>query len=108
MVALESVAAVARLQRWQHLWNRGEYPLSIILVGVDDVPWVLIQKFDDFVTSRAFDNCQVDCDEHKSICNKYCNFAYPNLEWFSKGSLEPKKYESPRTIEALAEFVNKE
>ncbi|KAJ6404129.1 hypothetical protein OIU84_012339 [Salix udensis] len=29
-------------------------------------------------------------------------------KWFPKGSLEPKKYEGPRTVEALAEFVNNE
>ncbi|TYH04988.1 hypothetical protein ES288_A08G049400v1 [Gossypium darwinii] len=37
---------------------------------------------------------KVDCDEHKSVCSKY-------------GSLEPKKYEGPRTAEALTEFVNR-
>ncbi|GLT70256.1 hypothetical protein SLA2020_423500 [Shorea laevis] len=37
---------------------------------------------------------KVDCDEHKSLCSKY--------------DLEPKKYEGPRTAEALTEFVNTE
>lgn len=51
---------------------------------------------------------KVDCDEHKSVCSKYGVSGYPTLQWFPKGSLEPKKYEGPRTAEALTEFVNNE
>lgn len=51
---------------------------------------------------------KVDCDEHKSLCSKYGVSGYPTIQWFPKGSLEPKKYEGPRTLEALAEFVNNE
>ncbi|CAL1398715.1 unnamed protein product [Linum trigynum] len=51
---------------------------------------------------------KVDCDEHKSLCSKYGVSGYPTLQWFPKGSLEPKKYEGPRTAEALAEYVNSE
>ncbi|KAF7818157.1 putative protein disulfide-isomerase A6 [Senna tora] len=50
----------------------------------------------------------VDCDEHKSLCSKYGVSGYPTIQWFPKGSLEPKKYEGPRTAESLAEFVNTE
>ncbi|NP_001312300.1 probable protein disulfide-isomerase A6 precursor [Nicotiana tabacum] len=51
---------------------------------------------------------KVDCDEHKSVCSKYGVQGYPTIQWFPKGSLEPKKYEGGRTAEALAEFVNSE
>ncbi|KAK1280360.1 hypothetical protein QJS04_geneDACA004542 [Acorus gramineus] len=51
---------------------------------------------------------KVDCDEHKSLCTKHGVSGYPTIQWFPKGSLEPKKYEGPRTAEALAEFVNTE
>ncbi|KAJ6798619.1 protein disulfide isomerase-like 2-2 [Iris pallida] len=51
---------------------------------------------------------KVDCDEHKSVCSKYGVSGYPTIQWFPKGSLEPKKYEGARTAEALAEFVNTE
>ncbi|XVF72711.1 hypothetical protein PTKIN_Ptkin12aG0142300 [Pterospermum kingtungense] len=51
---------------------------------------------------------KVDCDEHKSLCSKYGVQGYPTIQWFPKGSLEPKKYEGPRTAESLAEFVNTE
>ncbi|OVA02564.1 Thioredoxin [Macleaya cordata] len=50
----------------------------------------------------------VDCDEHKSLCGKYGVSGYPTIQWFPKGSLEPKKYEGQRTAEALTEFVNTE
>ncbi|GAA0155065.1 chaperone [Lithospermum erythrorhizon] len=51
---------------------------------------------------------KVDCDEHKDLCQKYGVSGYPTIQWFPKGSLEPKKYESARTAEALTEFVNSE
>ncbi|KAK2996345.1 hypothetical protein RJ639_024949 [Escallonia herrerae] len=51
---------------------------------------------------------KVDCDEHKSLCSKYGVSGYPTIQWFPKGSLEPKKYEGARSAEALSEFVNNE
>ncbi|KAJ8747020.1 hypothetical protein K2173_013094 [Erythroxylum novogranatense] len=51
---------------------------------------------------------KVDCDEHKTLCSKYGVSGYPTIQWFPKGSLEPKNYEGPRTAESLAEFVNNE
>ncbi|QCD98421.1 probable protein disulfide-isomerase A6 isoform X2 [Vigna unguiculata] len=51
---------------------------------------------------------KVDCDEHKTVCSKYGVSGYPTIQWFPKGSLQPKKYEGARTAEALAAFVNLE
>ncbi|RRT57355.1 hypothetical protein B296_00036236, partial [Ensete ventricosum] len=33
----------------------------------------------------------VDCDEHKGLCSKYGVSGYPTIQWFPKGSLEPKR-----------------
>ncbi|KAE8672104.1 putative protein disulfide-isomerase A6 [Hibiscus syriacus] len=49
---------------------------------------------------------KLDCDEHKSLCIKYGVEGYPTVQWFPKGSLEPKRYEGHPTAEALTEFVN--
>ncbi|GAA0141037.1 chaperone [Lithospermum erythrorhizon] len=51
---------------------------------------------------------KVDCDEHKDVCQKYGVSGYPTIQWFPKGSLEPKKYQGARTADALTEFVNSE
>lgn len=61
-----------------------------------------------FKKSKTVSIGKVDCDEHKSVCSKYGVSGYPTIQWFPKGSLEPKKYEGARSAEALAEFVNNE
>ncbi|KAM1483519.1 hypothetical protein ACFXTO_035692 [Malus domestica] len=33
---------------------------------------------------------KVDCDKHKGICGKYGVSGYPTIQWFPKGSLEPR------------------
>ncbi|KAJ4968427.1 hypothetical protein NE237_015128 [Protea cynaroides] len=63
---------------------------------------------DSFKKAKTVLIGKVDCDEHKSVCSKYGVTGYPTIQWFSKGSLEPKKYEGPRTAESIAEFVNNE
>ncbi|KAM1144522.1 hypothetical protein FF1_033314 [Malus domestica] len=61
-----------------------------------------------FKKAKSILIAKVDCDEHKGVCGKYGVSGYPTIQWFPKGSLEPKKYEGARNAEALAEFVNKE
>ncbi|CAI8603726.1 unnamed protein product [Vicia faba] len=61
-----------------------------------------------FKKSNSVLIAKVDCDEHKSVCTKYGVSGYPTIQWFPKGSLEPKKFEGPRTAESLAEFINTE
>ncbi|KAJ9538269.1 hypothetical protein OSB04_031002 [Centaurea solstitialis] len=61
-----------------------------------------------FKKSKSVLIAKVDCDEHKGVCSKYGVSGYPTIQWFPKGSLEPKKYEGARTAEALVEYVNLE
>ncbi|XP_071715978.1 probable protein disulfide-isomerase A6 [Rutidosis leptorrhynchoides] len=61
-----------------------------------------------FKKSKSVVIAKVDCDEHKGVCSKFGVSGYPTIQWFPKGSLEPKKYEGARTAEALLEFVNLE
>ncbi|KAK9692052.1 hypothetical protein RND81_09G238000 [Saponaria officinalis] len=61
-----------------------------------------------FEKSNSVLIAKVNCDDHKPLCKKYNATRYPTLKWFPKGSLESKKYEGARTVEAMAEFINSE
>lgn len=60
------------------------YPLSIVLVGVGDGPWDAMQKFDDNIPDRAFDNFQFVnftkiMSENKDMSKKEAAFALAAL-----------------------------
>ncbi|XP_073132650.1 E3 ubiquitin-protein ligase RGLG1-like isoform X2 [Henckelia pumila] len=73
-----------------------EYPLSIILVGVGDGPWDIMQEFDDNIPARAFDNFQfVNFTE---IMSKSIDYSRKEAE-FALSALMEIPYQYLATIE---------
>ncbi|KAF4369414.1 hypothetical protein G4B88_029470 [Cannabis sativa] len=77
-----------------------EYPLTIILVGVGDGPWDLMQKFDDFIPSRAFDNCQFM--NFTKIMVKDIPISYKETEFALEALMEiPSQYKATMELQLL-------
>ncbi|XP_047316260.1 E3 ubiquitin-protein ligase RGLG5-like [Impatiens glandulifera] len=64
-----------------------EYPLSIVLVGVGDGPWDIMNEFDDNIPARAFDN-----------------FQFVNFTEIMSRNIDPLKKEAEFALAALMEI----
>ncbi|KAG8385911.1 hypothetical protein BUALT_Bualt03G0094300 [Buddleja alternifolia] len=81
-----------------------EYPLSIIVVGVGDGPWDIMQEFDDNIPARAFDNIQfVNFTE---IMSRNVPLSHNETEFALAALMEiPLQYRATLELQLLGVFL---
>ncbi|KAL0229840.1 hypothetical protein PCE1_003404 [Barthelona sp. PCE] len=49
---------------------------------------------------------EVNCDDHRALCQKYGIRGYPTIKFFKKGTTEPEDYTAGRSTEDIVKFLN--
>ncbi|KAL0447193.1 UNVERIFIED_CONTAM: E3 ubiquitin-protein ligase RGLG1 [Sesamum latifolium] len=80
-----------------------DYPLSIVVVGVGDGPWDMMQEFDDNIPARAFDNFQfVNFTE---IMSKNVDLSRKEAEFSLSALMEiPSQYQATLELNILGPY----
>ncbi|KAL0408553.1 UNVERIFIED_CONTAM: E3 ubiquitin-protein ligase RGLG1 [Sesamum radiatum] len=77
-----------------------DYPLSIVVVGVGDGPWDMMQEFDDNIPARAFDNFQFV--NFTDIMSKNVDHSRKEAEFALSALMEiPSQYQATLELNIL-------
>ncbi|XP_078435224.1 copine (Calcium-dependent phospholipid-binding protein) family [Wolffia australiana] len=91
------------------IMTASSYPLSIIMIGVGDGPWDMMEKFDDLIPQRSFDNFQFVnftkiMSTNMDAAKKEAAFALAALmevPFQYKASQSLRRFKSERVIDAM-------
>ncbi|KAH7473878.1 E3 ubiquitin-protein ligase RGLG2 [Phytophthora ramorum] len=79
----------------QAIVEASKYPISIVMVGVGDGPWEIMEEFDDQLPARQFDNFQFV--EYNKVLKR--NLKNPEAGFAMQALMEiPEQYQTIRNL----------